>query len=74
VTFVHGATGKTYVVPGFFAADGNAAETSATGGNQWRVHFTPDEEGTWTYTASFRRGTDSTRRRGSKCTCRKANT
>ena len=56
VTFTHDASGATYVVPGFYAADGNAAETSATSGNKWRVHFTPDREGAWTYTASFRTG------------------
>ncbi|MEZ4700287.1 MAG: malectin domain-containing carbohydrate-binding protein [Rhodothermales bacterium] len=56
VTFTHGATGTTYVVPGFYAADGNAGETSATSGATWRVYFVPDQEGTWTYTASFRTG------------------
>jgi len=54
VTFRHGA--KVYVVPGYYAADGNAAESSATAGNLWRVDFVPDEVGTWTYTASFRTG------------------
>lgn len=58
VTFRHDATGAAYVVPGFFAADGDAAETSATAGTKWRVHFTPHETGTWTYTASFRTGAD----------------
>ncbi len=57
VTFKH-SSGKTYVVPGYFAADGNAANTSANAGNKWRVHFTPDATGTWSYTASFRSGTD----------------
>ena len=56
VTFTHTATGATYVVPGFYAGDGNAGETSASSGNQWRVYFTPDHEGAWTYTASFRTG------------------
>jgi len=56
VTFRHG--NKVYVVPGYYAADGNAAESSATGGNLWRVDFVPDEVGTWTYTASFRAGPD----------------
>ena len=56
VTFRHGD--KVYVVPGYYAADGNAAESSATGGNLWRVDFVPDEVGTWTYTASFRTGPD----------------
>ena len=47
---------KTYTVPGYFAADGNAANTSATKGNKWRVHFAPDKTGTWHYTVSFRKG------------------
>lgn len=53
VTFSHQQSDKTYVVPGFFAADGNAAETSASEGNVWHCNFTPDEEGTWSYKASF---------------------
>jgi len=56
VTFSKGA--KRYVVPGYYAADGNAAQTSQKAGNKWRVHFIPDETGQWTYTASFRFGPD----------------
>ncbi|MGM0532223.1 MAG: DUF5060 domain-containing protein [Bacteroidota bacterium] len=58
VTFRHESGREAYVVPGYFAADGNAAETSAKSGNKWRVHFTPDRTGEWTYIASFRRGKD----------------
>jgi hypothetical protein len=58
VTFTHPTSGKSYLVPGYYAADGNAADTSATSGNVWRVHFAPDEAGAWTYTASFRSGTN----------------
>ena len=29
-----------FTVPGYFAADGNAAETGATSGNKWRAHAT----------------------------------
>ena len=58
VTFTHSGSGKSYTVPGYFAADGNAAETSATTGKQWKAHFRPDETGAWNYTASFRRGTN----------------
>ncbi len=47
---------KSYTVPGYFAADGNAGETSAKKGNIWKVHFRPDEVGTWNYTVSFRKG------------------
>lgn len=56
VTFTHASSGTSYIVPGFYAADGNAGESSATTGSKWRVHFTPDHEGTWTYTASFTTG------------------
>lgn len=47
---------ETYVVPGYFAADGNAAETSATSGNKWRIHFTPKLAGTWKYKVTFKTG------------------
>lgn len=57
VTFT-APSGNTYVVPGFYAADGNAAETSAASGNKWAVHFTPDETGSWSYGVSFRTGAD----------------
>jgi hypothetical protein len=50
--------GQVFIVPGHFAADGDAAETGVTGGNKWRVHFTPNQEGEWTYVASFREGSD----------------
>ncbi|MSU58343.1 MAG: DUF5060 domain-containing protein [Pedosphaera sp.] len=54
VTFQHGD--RKFVVPGYFAADGNAAETSATSGRCWRAHLMPDEAGKWTFRASFRKG------------------
>jgi len=54
VTFSKGA--RQYHVPGYYAADGNAANTSAVAGNQWRVHFAPCEAGRWAYRASFRKG------------------
>ena len=49
---------QIYTVPAYFAADGNAAETSATNGNKWRCHFTPKEVGDYTYSVSFRTGTN----------------
>lgn len=58
VTFTHQTNGQSFVVPGFYAANGNAANTGATSGNVWRVHFAPDEPGTWAYAASFRTGND----------------
>ena len=54
VVFSH--KNKTYQVPGYFAADGNAAETSATQGNIWRVKFNPNELGDWTYRVIFKKG------------------
>ncbi|MBM4028478.1 MAG: DUF5060 domain-containing protein [Planctomycetes bacterium] len=47
---------KRYVVPGYYAADGKAAETGADSGNKWRVHFAPCEPGQWNYRVSFRQG------------------
>jgi Domain of unknown function (DUF5060) len=58
VTFVHSSSGKQYKVPGYFAADGNAAETSATSGNVWHCHFCPDDTGVWTFSASFVTGSN----------------
>lgn len=51
--------GKTVIVPGYFAADGNAADSSAESGRQWRVHFVPDQTGKWTYKVSFVKGRDA---------------
>lgn len=47
---------ETLVVQGFYAADGNAAETSATKGNVWIVHFTPPTSGEWNYEVYFKKG------------------
>ena len=49
---------KHYMVPGYFAADGNAANTSAKAGNKWRAHFTPDSPGKWKYSATFTQAKD----------------
>ena len=56
VTFTNGSL--TYLVPGYFAADGNAANTSATSGIKWRAHLSPDLTGTWTYTITFKSGSN----------------
>ncbi|GEM_PF-1397175 len=57
VTFSNGST--TLEVPGYFAADGNAAESSATSGNVWRAHLNALNTGTWTYEIDFRSGSNS---------------
>lgn len=54
VTFSQGD--HRYVVPGFYAADGDAGESSAESGNVWQAHFTPDHIGEWSYSVSFRKG------------------
>lgn len=56
VTFYHADSDETFIVPGYFAADGDAGNTHATGGNVWRVHFAPNQTGEWAYLASFRTG------------------
>lgn len=56
VTFTHESGAPRRVVPGYFAADGSAAETSATEGSVWRAHLSPDRAGAWTYEVSFVRG------------------
>jgi len=54
VTFSNGE--RSLTVPGHFAADGNAANSGATVGNQWRAYFSPPETGGWNYLVSFRTG------------------
>lgn len=51
VTFTQGS--RRYVVPGFYAADGNAGNSGSAAGNKWRVLFVPDQAGRWTYRVSF---------------------
>ncbi len=51
------SNGKRHIiVPGYYAADGNAAETSARSGNKWRAHFCPPSEGDWSYKTTFLKG------------------
>ena len=45
VTFAHESGTPTYRVPGYFAGDGDAANSSATSGNKWRAHLAPDKTG-----------------------------
>ncbi len=53
VTFTHESGTPTYTIPGYFAADGNAAESGADSGNIWRAHLSPDKTGKWSYQISF---------------------
>jgi hypothetical protein len=56
VTFTHGA--KSIKALGYFAADGDAGESGAIAGNKWRVKFTPNLPGAWSFKASFKMGPD----------------
>ncbi|MBM4157090.1 MAG: DUF5060 domain-containing protein, partial [Lentisphaerae bacterium] len=56
VTFTHESGAPRYVVPGYFAADGNAAESGAVSGTKWRAHLSPDKAGRWTWEAQMSRG------------------
>ncbi len=58
VVMTHVDTARSFVVPGFFAADGSAGETGADAGTVWQVRFSPDATGRWQYRASFRQGRD----------------
>ncbi len=49
VEFKHEET--KYTIRGFYAADGKASVTGANQGHIWKVRFTPDRLGTWSYTA-----------------------
>lgn len=55
VTFVS-PSGKMWTVPGYFAADGDAANSGAESGTVWRAHFAPNEVGTWEYIVGFEAG------------------
>ena len=56
VTFTHESGSPSYLVPGYFAADGNAAESGAEAGTKWRAHLSPDKPGKWTWRVTFSRG------------------
>ena len=56
VTFTHESGSPCYHVPGYFAGDGNAGNSSAEAGTKWRAHLSPDKAGSWTYAVSFTRG------------------
>lgn len=45
-------SGHTFNVPGFYAGDGKGGRS----GNVWRVRFSPNETGKWSFRASFRKG------------------
>ena len=62
VTFTDLHSLEIYRVPGYFAADGNAADTLQSAqhipsqGDKWRVHFAPRQIGCYRYDVHFREG------------------
>jgi hypothetical protein len=59
VTFTHESGWPKYTVPGYFAADGHAANSSAESGTKWRAHLSPDKPGAWSYAVSFTQGKEA---------------
>ena len=56
VAFTHESGSPSYRVPGYFSADGKAADSGAESGTVWRAHLSPDQAGEWTYEVTFTRG------------------
>ncbi|EWH09808.1 signal peptide protein [Catenovulum agarivorans DS-2] len=56
VSFTHESNAQTYTVPGYFAGDANAAESSVQMGNKWIAHFAPTKAGKWFYQIAFSAG------------------
>jgi hypothetical protein len=44
-------TDNQYEITGYYAADGNASQSSALSGNGWQEKFTPDLPCKWSYQA-----------------------
>ncbi len=59
VQFTHESGTPSYQVPGYFAADGDAANSSAQSGKKWRAHLSPDQTGVWKYVVSFKLGNNA---------------
>jgi hypothetical protein len=59
VTFTHESGTPSYVAPGYFAADGDAADSGAESGTKWRAHLSPDKAGRWSYVVSFTKGREA---------------
>jgi Domain of unknown function (DUF5060) len=58
VVFTHPDGVTTFTVPGYYAGDGNAANSQGVSGNVWKVHFVPPAVGAWTWVSHFSEGTN----------------
>ncbi len=54
VTFTQGE--KRQTIRGFYAADGNSAQTGSNTGDIWQVRFSPDTIGKWQWQARLSKG------------------
>lgn len=54
--FEHELGSPTYEVPGYFAADGRAAESGASEGSTWKAHLSPDKPGRWKVSVTIDKG------------------
>lgn len=50
--------GQRLSIPGYFAADGDAANSSGSSGTVWRALFVPTATGRWHYRVHFHTGVD----------------
>ncbi|MEZ6090911.1 MAG: DUF5060 domain-containing protein [Pirellulaceae bacterium] len=55
VVVTHESGSPRYRIPGYFAADGEAAETSSVSGTCWRAHLSADKTGRWDYVTEIYR-------------------
>ncbi|GAB5471984.1 MAG: hypothetical protein Mars2KO_00830 [Maribacter sp.] len=55
VTFTH-ESGEKRIIPGYYASDGDAANSGSTSGNIWKAHIAPHKTGKWTYEVDFKKG------------------
>lgn len=54
VKFTNG--NEIFEVPGYYATDGDAANSGADSGNKWQVRFSPNAAGQWKFDAFFTNG------------------
>ena len=52
----HPQSKMNFTIPGYFAADGDSAESGASKGDLWQVKFNPPKQGIWQYQAKLYAG------------------
>ena len=59
VVFAHESGGARLYGTWIFCCGRRRGNSSATSGNIWRAHLSPDKTGTWNYEVQFRKGKDA---------------